>query len=122
MALYTREASQINALRTVNAKHKHMEMLLLDRLQVRPRPRPERLKPHFQWKRRRQKPDESPYVEASYPMHSAPALCVCECVRRLPGTRAAPALARRAVRLARGAKAHPTVPHSAYSSLTTTLL
>eukprot|EP00740_Mantoniella_antarctica_P025043 CAMPEP_0198684124 /NCGR_PEP_ID=MMETSP1468-20131203/11745_1 /TAXON_ID=1461545 /ORGANISM="Mantoniella sp, Strain CCMP1436" /LENGTH=214 /DNA_ID=CAMNT_0044428713 /DNA_START=80 /DNA_END=724 /DNA_ORIENTATION=- len=34
MALYTREASQINALRTVNAKHKHMEMLLLDRLQA----------------------------------------------------------------------------------------
>ena len=35
MALYSREASNLNALRTVNAKHKHMEMLLLDRLKVR---------------------------------------------------------------------------------------
>ena len=37
MSIYTREASNINALRTVNAKHKHMEMLLLDRLEVRAR-------------------------------------------------------------------------------------
>ena len=35
MSIHTREASKVNALRTVNAKHKHMEMLLLDRLQVR---------------------------------------------------------------------------------------
>lgn len=35
MALYSREASNINAIRTVNSKHKHMEMLFLDRLKVR---------------------------------------------------------------------------------------
>ena len=35
MSIHTREASKVNALRTVNAKHKHMEMLLLDRLKVR---------------------------------------------------------------------------------------
>lgn len=35
MALYSREASNVNAIRIVNSKHKHMEMLFLDRLKVR---------------------------------------------------------------------------------------